>query len=226
MEESFAPIDNHSENISSSTHEIPMEGELGNLQPMAAEENFETAHERNPIGFSPLMDTANEDTHHPDSIGFKTNKSENGEIDKLQNDVTELKDKYVRLYAEFDNFKRRTSKERVDLFKTANRDVLVALLPILDDMERAQKSFQMATELGPIKEGVELIAAKFKNLMVNQGLTEIKAIGEKFDTDLHEAITNIPAPSENMKGKVIDEMEKGYKLGDKVIRFSKVIVGV
>jgi len=151
---------------------------------------------------------------------------EESEKDKLSKELAELKDKYVRLYAEFDNFKRRTSKERSDLFKTANKEVLVSLLPVLDDLERAQKSILEAKDIKPIQEGFKLITSKLKNIVTNQGLTEIKSIGENFDTDLHEAITNIPAPNPSLKGKVVDEMEKGYMLNDKVIRFAKVIVGV
>jgi len=158
--------------------------------------------------------------------GTSEESENNQEKEKLEKEVAELKDKYVRLYAEFDNFKRRTSKERSDLFKTANKEVLVSLLPVLDDLERAQKSFVDVKEIGPVKEGISLITSKFKNIVAQQGITEIKSIGETFDTDLHEAITNVPAPSDKMKGKVIDEMEKGYMLNDKVIRFAKVIVGV
>lgn len=151
---------------------------------------------------------------------------EEDSIIKYEKEIAELKDKYVRLYAEFDNFKRRTSKERSDLFKTANKEVLIALLPVLDDLERAQKSFVEAKDITPIKEGISLISSKFKNVMAQQGLTEMKTIGQPFDSEFQEAITNVPAPNENMKGKVIDEMEKGYLLNDKVIRFAKVIVGV
>ncbi len=193
--------------------------------------SFDDDQEINPNeGSSDLNDTSDPSNHkesvgHEEStIGFNATGASHQE--KLENEVAELKDKYIRLYAEFDNFKRRTSKERSDLFKTANKEVLVSLLPVLDDLERAQKSFKEVKEIGPIKEGVELITNKFKNLMAGQGLTEIKSIGETFDTDLHEAITNVPAPTEKMKGKVIDEMEKGYRLNDKVIRFAKVIVGV
>jgi molecular chaperone GrpE len=159
------------------------------------------------------------------AIGYAPDTEESS-TEKLEQEVQELKDKYLRLFAEFDNFKKRTLKERSDLFKTAGKSVLMSLIPFLDDLERAQKSFAEAKEITPIKEGIALITSKFKNILIGQGLTEMKSIGEKFDTDLHEAITNIPAPNEEMKGKVIDEMEKGYLLNDKVVRFAKVIVGV
>lgn len=162
----------------------------------------------------------------PSESDSKPAEENSSSVEKYEKEIAELKDKYVRLYAEFDNFKRRTSKERSDLFKTANKEVLVSLLPVLDDLERARKSFDEAKDIGPIKEGVDLITSKFKNIVAQQGITEIKSMGEPFNTDLHEAITNVPAPSENQRGKVIDVMEKGYMLNDKVIRFAKVIVGV
>ncbi len=134
-------------------------------------------------------------------------------------------DKYLRLYAEFDNFRRRTIKEREEARKMEGKDVIVSLLPVLDDFERALKSMENATDIVPIKEGVELIQNKLKNTLAQKGLKGMESIGETFDPELHEAITNIPAPTEEWKGKVIDEMEKGYYLNDKVVRFAKVIVG-
>jgi molecular chaperone GrpE len=136
-----------------------------------------------------------------------------------------VEDKYLRLYAEFDNYKRRTSAERLELFKTANQEVLVALLPVLDDFERALKSMQQATELAPVKDGVDLVSNKLKNILQQKGLKPMESIGKPFDSDYHEAITKIPAPTADLKDKVVDEVEKGYFLGDKVIRFAKVIVG-
>jgi molecular chaperone GrpE len=147
------------------------------------------------------------------------------EEDKLKAEVTEANNKFLRLYAEFDNYKRRTSRERIDLLQTAGKDVLISLLPILDDFERAMKAVETATDLSGIKEGVELIQSKLKATLTSQGLKEMESVGKPFDPDLHEAITNIPAPSDDLKGKVIDELEKGYYLNDKVIRFAKVIVG-
>ncbi len=146
-------------------------------------------------------------------------------LQKLQAELAEANDKYLRLYAEFDNFKRRTSKERIDLLQTAGKEVIVSLLPVLDDFERAQKAMENATEISAVKEGVALIHHKIKNILTQQGLKEMEAKGSAFDADLHEAITNIPAPTEDLKGKNIDELEKGYYLNDKVIRFAKVVVG-
>ncbi|RVU03170.1 nucleotide exchange factor GrpE [Mucilaginibacter limnophilus] len=145
--------------------------------------------------------------------------------DKLKEELSQANDKYLRLYAEFDNFRRRTTKERVELLQTAGKEIIVSLLPILDDFERAFRSMDQATDVVAVKAGVELIHSKLTNILTQKGLKPMEAIGQPFDADLHEAITNVPAPAEDMKGKVIDEMEKGYYLGDKVVRFAKVIVG-
>jgi molecular chaperone GrpE len=136
-----------------------------------------------------------------------------------------FEDKYLRLHAEFDNYKRRTGAERIELFKTANQEVLVSLLPVLDDFGRALKAMQTATDIAAVKEGIELVNNKFNAILTSKGLKPMDAAGQPFDSDFHEAITNIPAPTEDMKGKVIDEVEKGYFLNDKVIRFAKVVVG-
>lgn len=145
--------------------------------------------------------------------------------EKLRGELQELNDKYLRLYAEFDNFKRRTAKERIELINTASKNVLLDLLPVLDDFDRALKSMETAVDAGPVTEGVRLIHSKFRNILSSQGLKEMEAVGQPFDPDIHEAVTNIPAPSEELKGKVVDEVLKGYYLNDKVIRFAKVIVG-
>lgn len=145
--------------------------------------------------------------------------------EKLQEEVKQLNDKYLRLFAEFDNYKRRTQKERVELLQTAGKDVIVTLLPVLDDFDRALKAMETATDIAPIKEGILLVSNKFKSILSNKGLKEVESINKEFNTDFHEAITNIPAPTEDLKGKVIDEVEKGYTLNDNVIRFAKVVVG-
>jgi len=145
--------------------------------------------------------------------------------DKLKEEISLANDKYLRLYAEFDNFRRRTIKEREEARKMEGKDVIVALLPVLDDFDRALRSMDNATDVTPVKEGVQLIQNKLKNILTQKGLKEMESIGTQFDPELHEAITNIPAPDEESKGKVIDEMEKGYFLNDKVARFAKVIVG-
>ncbi|MFD2286570.1 nucleotide exchange factor GrpE [Pedobacter petrophilus] len=145
--------------------------------------------------------------------------------EKLQAEVQQLNDKYLRLYAEFDNYKRRTQKERVELLQTAGKDVIVSLLPVLDDFDRALKAMETAVEVAPVKEGILLVSTKLKNTLAQKGLKDVESINEPFNTDYHEAITNIPAPTEDLKGKVIDEVEKGYTLNDNVIRFAKVVVG-
>ena len=145
--------------------------------------------------------------------------------EKLKADLVSANDKYLRLYAEFDNFRRRTNKERADERKEAGKDTIVALLPVLDDFERAIKAMDTATDIIPVKEGVALIANKLKKTLAAKGLVEMDAKGVAFDADIHEAITSIPAPADELKGKVVDELEKGYYLNDKVIRFAKVVVG-
>ncbi|MBL7935850.1 MAG: nucleotide exchange factor GrpE [Bacteroidia bacterium] len=139
--------------------------------------------------------------------------------------IAELNDKYLRLYSEFDNYRKRTIKEKSDIIRSAGEDVFKAIIPSIDDFERAIKANETVTEVEPIKEGISLIYHKLKLACTQKGLEPIESIGKPFDVDLMESITNIPAPSEEMKGKVIDEVEKGYKLGDKVIRFAKVVVG-
>jgi len=145
--------------------------------------------------------------------------------EKLQAEVQQLNDKYLRLYAEFDNYKRRTQKERVELLQTAGKDVIVSLLPVLDDFDRALKAMETAADVAPVKEGILLVSTKLKNTLAQKGLKDVESINQPFNTDFHEAITNIPAPTEDLKGKVIDEVEKGYTLNDNVIRFAKVVVG-
>ncbi|MEY2692519.1 MAG: Protein GrpE, partial [Bacteroidota bacterium] len=135
------------------------------------------------------------------------------------------KDKHLRLFAEFENFKRRNAKERIELFKTANQDVLQSLLPVLDDFDRALVEIKKSDDDVLLK-GVELIHEKLKSTLVSKGLEEVAMkAGDIFDADYAEAITQIPAPSPNLKGKVVDVIEKGYKLGDKIIRFPKVVIG-
>ena len=145
--------------------------------------------------------------------------------EQLTADLAQEKDKFLRLFAEFENYKRRTTKERIELFSTANQDVIKALLPVVDDFDRAllEMSKSETTELS---KGVELIKNKLSSTLEQKGLTPIEvASGDVFNADDHEAITQIAAPSEDMKGKIIDVIEKGYKLGDKVIRFPKVVIG-
>ena len=135
------------------------------------------------------------------------------------------KDKFLRLFAEFENYKRRNSKERIELFKTANQDVLQSMLPVLDDFDRAMAEITKSGDEALTK-GVELIYEKLKNTLVGKGLEEVSVrAGDAFNADYAEAITQIPAPSKDLKGKIVDVIEKGYKLGDKIIRFPKVVIG-
>ncbi len=145
--------------------------------------------------------------------------------DEYQLKVNELNDKYLRLYSEFDNFRKRTMKEKIDLRQTASEAVITDLLPVLDDFDRAMSAMQGTDKIEAIKEGIQLIHAKMKAIFASKGLQEIKSVGETFNTDYHEAITSIPAPTEELKNKVVDEVQKGYMLHDKVIRFSQVVTG-
>jgi molecular chaperone GrpE len=140
-------------------------------------------------------------------------------------ELAELKDKYLRLYADFENFRRRTAKEKLDLIANANEGLLVSLLPVVDDFERAMQSIEASADPAAALEGIKLIHTKFTKTLEGKGLKPMTSKGETFNADLHESVTQFPAPSEDMKGKVIDEVERGYLLNDKVIRYAKVIVG-
>lgn len=144
---------------------------------------------------------------------------------KLIEELTEANNKYLRLYAEFENYKRRIAKERVELIQTAGKDIIASLLPLMDDFDRALKAMETATEVTPIKEGMTLVSHKLKNTLAQRGLKEMDVIGKPFDAELQEAITSIPAPSDDQKGIVIDEIEKGYYLHENVLRHAKVVVG-
>lgn len=147
------------------------------------------------------------------------------EQDKVQAELEEMKDKYVRLFAEFDNFKKRSARERLEYVKLAGQDILRDLLPVLDDMDRAEKSITAASDVAAVKEGFLLIKDKLIKNLQSKGLKAMQSVGEPFDADFHEAITEIPAPTEELKGKVVDEVEKGYLLNEKIIRYAKVVVG-
>lgn len=147
------------------------------------------------------------------------------ELETLKKELDEQKEKFIRLYADFDNFKRRNAKERVELIQTAGREVIQSMLEVLDDCERAEKQMQQSEDLQQIREGIGLVFTKFRNALQSKGLKEMKSVGEEFNPDFHEAITEIPVTDEKMKGRVVDEVEKGYTLNEKIIRFSKVVVG-
>ena len=146
-------------------------------------------------------------------------------IAKLEAELTESRDKYLYMYSEFENYKRRVSRERIEQSKLAGSDVFLAVLPILDDLERAIKSSENTTDIEAIKEGMKLIFSKLKSTTESKGLKPMDATGKDFNPDLHDAITNVPAPTADLKGKVIDEVEKGYFLNDRVLRHAKVVVG-
>jgi len=145
--------------------------------------------------------------------------------EQLQSELAQEKDKFLRLFAEFENYKRRTSKERIELFSTASQDVIQALLPVLDDFDRAMVELSKHEE-SELSKGVELIKNKLNNTLQQKGLSLVEVNkGDDFNADNHEAVTQIPAPTDDLKGKIIDVIEQGYKLGEKVIRFPKVIIG-
>jgi molecular chaperone GrpE len=152
-------------------------------------------------------------------------ENNNEEIEKLQGEIVELKDKHLRMVAEFDNFRRRNAKERMELVNTAGKDILQSLLVVLDDVDRASKQLETTTDIEVLKEGISLVFNKFRSIMLQKGLKVMEAKNQEFNPDLHEAITEIPAPSKNMVGKVIEVVEPGYYLNDKLIRHAKVVVG-
>lgn len=171
------------------------------------------------------IDENTENTQSVNETDIKAENTENSaETTDWESKVNELNDKYLRLYSEFDNYRRRTIKEKADIIKTAAEDVFKAILPIIDDFERAIKANESSDDVNAIKEGVQLIYNKLKNTTQQKGLTAFESKGEVFNPDTMEAITHIPATDDTQKGKVVDETEKGYKLGDKVIRYAKVVV--
>ncbi|MBK9104099.1 MAG: nucleotide exchange factor GrpE [Saprospiraceae bacterium] len=162
------------------------------------------------------------DSDQPENQG---DNSADAKVAELQASVNELRDKHLRLLAEFDNYKKRTMRERLDLMNSASKDVMVSLLPILDDFDRAKKSADDPSNAEVFSDGVTLVYNRLNNVLQNMGLKAMTSTGEPFDVEMHEAITEIPVPDENMKGKVIDTLEKGYMLNDKIIRHAKVVVG-
>jgi molecular chaperone GrpE len=169
--------------------------------------------------------TENEEVNNEEQEG--NNGTEESELEKLKAEVQDYKDKYIRLYSEFENFRRRTSKEKLELSKSASEEVMSALLPVVDDFDRTQKAMtNEKADLESIREGVNLVYDKFKKTLEKKGLKQMEVgKGSEFDVEMHEAITQIPAPEDKLKGKVVDVIEKGYYLGDKIIRFAKVVTG-
>ncbi len=180
-------------------------------------ENKSTKKEENAV----VEESANENVE----AATKNEEPEISEVDKLTADLAESKDKYLRLYSEFDNYRRRTAKEKLDLMQTAGERIISELLPVLDDFERAGKSADGKDDAS-VLEGLNLISQKLEKTLQSQGLKEMETpVGTDFDPDFHEVITQIPAPKKKLKGKIVDTIEKGYYLGEKVIRFAKVVTG-
>ena len=166
----------------------------------------------------------NADADIPGNTHLSNPEEEVGSLEKLQEEVQEQKDKYLRLFAEFDNFKRRTSKEKMEMIQTAGKDIIISMLDVLDDCERAEKQMEQSEDLAQIKEGNRLVFAKLKNVLTQKGLKPVESINTDFDVEKHEAITEIAAGEEHV-GKVVDEVQKGYTLNGKQVRFAKVVVG-
>lgn len=166
----------------------------------------------------------NADADIPGTTHLSNPETDNG-ANKLQAELDEQKDKYIRLFAEFDNYKRRNAKERGELIQTAGKEIITAMLDVLDDSDRAEKQLQTSNDLEQIKQGIQLVFGKLRNTLQSRGLKAMESINTKFDVEKHEAITEIPAPAPNLVDKVVDEVQKGYYLNDKIIRFAKVVVG-
>ena len=147
------------------------------------------------------------------------------ELDKLKEEVQAQKDKYLRLFAEFDNFRKRSARESLELRQTAGKEIIVSLLDVLDDCDRAEKQLQNAESIDQVKEGIQLVFNKIRSVLQSRGLKAMSSIHTNFDVEKHEAITEVPVQDASLKGKVIDEVQKGYYLNDKIIRFAKVVVG-
>lgn len=167
----------------------------------------------------------NADSDVPGTTHLNEPVKETSDLEKMELELADMKDKYLRQLAEFDNFRKRTAKERLELIQTAGKEVIGQLLEVLDDADRAQKQMENSDDAKALREGVQLVFNKFRNILQSKGLKQMESIGTDFDPDRHEAITEIPAPAENLKGKVLDEVEKGYFLNEKIIRFAKVVVG-
>lgn len=172
------------------------------------------------------MEQENKTEELTDNSQENATSSEGGnELENLQNQLAEQKEKYLRLFADFDNYKKRTAKERLELLSTAGKDIVLSILPTIDDFERAIQAAENAQDITSVKEGMILIKNKFFSSLSQRGLKTMECVGEPFNPEQQEAITEIPAPTEKLKGKVIDVVEKGYLMNDKIIRFAKVVVG-
>jgi molecular chaperone GrpE len=198
---------------------VPLQPNFNVAMDQNREENTEVFNEEN---------NAEQENQQPADNNAPEQRAEPGadgnQVAALQAELQEQKDKYVRLFAEFDNFKRRNARERIELIQTAGKEVISSLLEVLDDCDRAEKQLQTTTDIAQAKEGVQLVFNKLRNTLDSKGVKPMQSIGTDFDVEKHEAITEIEAGKEN-KGKVVDEVVKGYYLNDKLIRFAKVVVG-
>lgn len=190
------------------------------VQEQSATDNNTTASDAAGAGFGINADENQQGTTH-----LNEPVAEQGAEEKLKSELSESKDKYLRLVAEFENYKRRSSKERLELIQTAGREVITSMLDVVDDADRAQKQLETTEDVKIIREGISLVFNKLRTTLSARGLKPMETVGTEFDADLHEAITEIPVPDEKMKGKVVDEVVKGYYLNDKIIRHAKVVVG-
>lgn len=184
--------------------------------------------EQEDLAAEPQTEQGQSQNETPEDVEKEVREAEanaGNQSDDLTAKIEELKDKYVRLFADFDNYKKRVAKERLELIKDAGKDVILNLLPVLDDFERAIKAAEKAQDVEAVKEGMALIYNKLNKNLEQKGLKSMDSKGQAFDSSYHEAITEIPAPTADLKGKVVDEVEKGYYLNDKIIRYAKVVVG-
>ena len=192
---------------------------------MENEEKFAGEHDNEPDGDGAVSDSEVDAGEEPDKASEQAGDKDD-EMAKLQNEVGEMKEKYLRLYSEFENYRKRNARERIELISNANQDLILELLPVLDDFERANEAIRKGGGDEPALKGVELIHKRFKNTLENQGLKEMEdGKGSDFDTEYHEAVAQFPVEDEALKGKVYDVVEKGYFLNDKVLRFAKVVTG-
>lgn len=192
---------------------------------MAEEKDIQTGANDKPSGADSIEIDINTDSDVSGTSHLNEPMEEGNEMEKLHAQLDEQKDKYLRLFAEFDNFRRRTAQEKLELRQTAGREVISSMLEVLDDCDRAEKQWQADGLQNEFKEGVQLVFNKLRNTLQARGLKAMESLKTEFDVEKHEAIAEIPAPSPDLVGKVLDEVEKGYYLSDKIIRFAKVVVG-
>lgn len=187
------------------------------------QQNPQTEEQQEPKSEAPKEEQAPEAEAQKEESGAEA-KPQTDEVAQLKKQLAELNDKYIRTCAEYDNYRKRTAREKADLIKSAGSDIITALLPVIDDFDRAIAHMNDAQDVAAVKDGVSLILKKFNDYLAKRGVTVIETKELPLDTNVHEAITMVPAPTPEMKGKILDCVEKGYKLGDKVLRFAKVVV--